>query len=102
MENIYQRGCKGELKEHIKKQYITQTQDEQIFYLSVSIAFFTSAILITFFSVKSWMKNNNTDNGYVLVSDGNSWPEDSVEKRVTFSDDAHDRFFIEIAINRKL
>ena len=101
LENIYQRGCEGELEEHIKKQYITQTQDEQIFYLSVSIAFFTSAILITFFSVKTWMKNNNTDNGYVLVSDGKSWPEGSVEKRVTFSDDDHDRFVIEIAINRK-
>ena len=101
MENIYQRGCEGKLKEHIKKQYITQTQDEQIFYLSVSVAFFTSAILITFFSVKTWMKNNNTDNGYVLVSDGNSWSEGSVEKRVTFSDDAQDRFTIEIAINRK-
>ena len=101
MDNIYQRGCQGEIKEHIKKQYITQTKDEQIFYLSVSIAFFTSAILITFFSVKTWMKNNNTDNGYVLVSDGNSWAEGSVEKRVTFSDDAQDRFTIEIAINRK-
>ena len=101
MENIYQRGCEGEIKEHIKKQYITQTQDEQIFYLSVSIAFFTSAILITFFSVKTWMKNNNTDNGYVLASDGNSWPEGFVEKRVTFSHDAQDRFVIEIAINRK-
>ena len=53
VENIHQRGCERELKEHLKKQYIAQAQHEQIVYLSVSITFFTSAILITFFSVFS-------------------------------------------------
>ena len=47
------------------------------------------------------MRNNDTENGYFLVNDGNSWSEDAVQKRVTFSDDIGDRFVIEIAINRK-
>ena len=36
-EDIFQIGCEGEITVHIKKQYIIQTQDEQIFYLLVSI-----------------------------------------------------------------
>ena len=75
MENIYQRGCEEKLTEHIKQQYIPQTQDEQIFYVLVSIVFSVAAILITFFSVKAWCsceKNNNRENGYLLVNNGDN------------------------------
>ena len=82
VENIYQRGCQEKLTQHIKRQYITQTQDEQIFYLIVSIVFFASANVIMFFSVMTCMRNK--ENSYYLVSD-----------------DAREKFVIEIAINHK-
>ena len=75
MENIYGGGCEEKFTEHIKQQYIIQTQDEQIFYLLVSIVFSVAAILITFFSVKAWCsceKNNNRENDYLLVNNGDN------------------------------
>ena len=101
LENIYQRGCERKLTEHIKQQYIIQTRVEQIFYWVVSIVFLSSATLITFFSIKTCIRNNNIENGYLLVSDDKCWSDNSVEKHVTFSEDDQDKFVIEIAINRK-
>ena len=75
MENIYRGGCEEKFTEHIKQQYIPQTQDEQIFYLLVSIVFSVAAILITFFSAKAWCsceKSDVSENGYLLVNNGDN------------------------------
>ena len=101
MENIYQRGCEEKLTKNLKHQYIIQTQIEQIFYWVVSVVFLSSATLITFFSFKTCMINNNIQNGYLLVSDDKCWSDDSVKKHGTFNDGVQDKFFIEITINRK-
>ena len=75
MENIYREGCEEKFTEHFKQQYIPQTQDERIFYLLVSIVFSVAAILIKFFSAKAWCsceKNNNRENGHLLVNNGDN------------------------------
>ena len=85
LENIYQKGCEGELTEHIKHQYIIQTHDEQIVYLLVSIVFGVAAILITFFSVKAWYNcenNHGREDGYMLVNN----EEDDFERLNPFNE----------------
>ena len=99
MENIYQRGCEEKLTKNMK--HIIETRVEQIFYWVVSVVFLSSATLITFFSVKTCMINNDIHTSYLLVSDDKCWSDDSAKKHGTFNGGVQDKFFIEITINRK-
>ena len=101
VEDIYHRGCEEKITKHVKQQYIIQTQIEQIFYWVLSIiVFLPSGIMMAYFSVKRFMRNKNSENGYDSVSD-DVWSDDAVKKRVTFIDDSRDKFIVEIVINRK-